>query len=88
MPFFILLIKGKGKKFKGEFMQKQVKKFLGVIALLFAITACSTNSGEKKEAKEEVKTESKEEVKNHPKDELVLGIGSEPEKGFNPIFES
>lgn len=27
-------------------------------------------------------------MKNHPKDELVLGIGSEPEKGFNPIFES
>lgn len=88
MPFFILLIKGKGKKLKGEFMQKQVKKFLGVVALLFAITACSTNSGEKKEAKEEVKTESKEEAKNHPKDELVLGIGAEPEKGFNPIFES
>ena len=65
MPFFILIIKGKGKKFKGEFMQKQVKKFLGVVALLFAITACSTNSGEKKEAKEEVKTESKEEAKNN-----------------------
>ena len=76
-------------------MNKQVKKLFGLMALVFALTACGSGSGEKKEeAKEEVKTESQEtgkteeKSKEKPKDELVLGIGHEPEKGFNPIFES
>lgn len=72
-------------------MKIKVKKIFGLAALIFALTACSSGSGEEKEqTKEEVKTESKEQVQTEgkAKDELVLGIGFEPEKGFNPIFES
>lgn len=71
-------------------MKIKVKKLFGLMAMVLALTACSSGSGEKKETKEEVKTESKEEAKTEgkSKDELVLGIGFEPEKGFNPIFES
>jgi len=71
-------------------MRKHIKKIFGLAALILALTACSSGSGEKRESKEEVKTETSEKVKSYErsKDELVLGIGSEPEKGFNPIFES
>lgn len=72
-------------------MKIKVKKIFGLAALILALTACSSGSGEEKEqTKEEVKTETSEKVKTdeRSKDELVLGIGFEPEKGFNPIFES
>ena len=76
-------------------MKIKVKKLFGLMTLVLALTACSSGSGEKKEgAKEEVKTESQDKAKTEEnkegksKDELVLGIGLEPEKGFNPIFES
>ena len=72
-------------------MKIKVKKIFGLAALILALTACSSGSGEEKEqTKEEIKTESKEQVQTEgkAKDELVLGIGFEPEKGLNPIFES
>lgn len=73
MPIFIA---------KGEFMKKLLGKTLAILALSLVITACGAG-------KEEAKTETKTEVaSSHPKDELILGIGSEPEKGFDPIHEA
>lgn len=74
MPIFIA---------KGEIMKKLLVKTLGLLALSLAITACGAAKDEKpaKETKTQVAT-------SHPKDELILGIGSEPEKGFDPIHEA
>lgn len=77
MPIFIA---------KGEDMNKLLGKVVGLLALSLALTACGAG---KDEAKTETKTETKTQVEtSHPKDELILGIGSEPEKGFDPIHEA
>lgn len=77
MPIFIA---------KGEDMNKLLGKVVGLLALSLALTACGAG---KEEAKTETKTETKTQVEtSHPKDELILGIGSEPEKGFDPIHEA
>ena len=74
MPIFIA---------KGEIMKKLLGKTLGLLALSLAITACGAKKDEKPA------TETKTEISaSHPKDELILGIGSEPEKGFDPIHEA
>ena len=45
-------------------MRKHIKKIFGLAALILALTACSSGSGEKRESKEEVKTETGEKVKS------------------------
>ena len=73
-------------------MNNKLKKLFGLMALVLALSACGSGSNEKESAKEEPKetTTSEEALKpeDRSKDELVLGLGFEPEKGFNPIFES
>lgn len=74
-------------------MNNKLKKLFGLMALVLALSACGSGSNEKESAKEEGSKEtttSEESLKpeDRPKDELVLGLGIEPEKGFNPIFES
>lgn len=72
-------------------MKKQLKKIFGLMALVLALTACSANSNSKElESEESSKkiSENTDEKEVRNKDELILGVGFEPSKGFNPIFES
>lgn len=74
-------------------MKNIFKKVFGLMALVLALSACGSGSNEKENTKDNVskKASTSEGVakpEERPKDELVLGVGFEPEKGFNPIFES
>lgn len=74
-----------GQKIKGEFMKKILRKITGLLALGLALSACGASEGNDKKAQSTQEAQVSEKTN---KDELVLGLGSEPEKGFDPIYES